>query len=141
MHRDENRAVSLVIRNLAVSDILMGFYLSIIGIQDIRYRDEYHSNSYDWVASWYCVGVGILAMISSEVSLMILTFISIERFLLIAGPFGGRKQLTTENVSLCLFIIWVIGVSIAIIPGECAYLCKCVNFANFSLFPLLLLNL
>lgn len=115
--RDENRAVSMVIRNLAVSDMLMGLYLSIIGIQDYRYREQYQYNSMEWVASWGCTFIGIIAMISSEVSLLILTFISIERFLLIAGPFGGRRRLTTQNVFLCLFTIWLIGISIAVIPG------------------------
>lgn len=119
--RDENHAVSMVIRNLAVSDMLMGFYLSIITIQDYRFRDEYHLNSFEWIASWSCTFAGTLAMISSEVSLFILTFISIERFLLIAGPFGGRKRLTTYNVFFCLFIIWLIGVSIAIIPGKYSF--------------------
>lgn len=117
-YRDENRAVSLVIRNLAVSDLLMGFYLIIIGIQDARYRDEYRSNALEWIVSWHCVFSGVLAMISCEVSLLILTFISIERFLLITGSFGGRKPLTTQNVLLCLFVIWMAGIALAIIPGE-----------------------
>lgn len=115
-HRDENCAVSMVIRNLAVSDMLMGLYLSIISVQDYRYREQYHYNALEWVKSWSCTLVGVMAMVSSEVSLLILTFISIERFLLIAGPFGGRRRLTTHNVFLCLFIIWLIGISIAIIP-------------------------
>lgn len=116
--RDENHAVSMVIRNLAVSDMLMGFYLGIIGIQDFRFRDQYHLNSFEWIGSWSCTIIGTMAMISSEVSLLILTFISIERFLLIAGPFGGRKRLTSHNVLLCLFIIWLIGITIAIVPGK-----------------------
>lgn len=119
--RDENHAVSMVIRNLAVSDILMGVYLSIIGIQDWKFREEYHSHSFEWIASWHCTFTGVLAMISSEVSLLILTFISVERFLLIAGPFGGRRRLTSHNVFLCLFIIWLIGIAIAIIPGIVAF--------------------
>lgn len=115
--RDENRAVSMVIRNLAVSDMLMGLYLSIIGIQDYRFRQQYGKVAYEWAASWTCIGVGVLAMVSSEVSLLILTFISIERFLLIADPFGGHRRLTTQNVLLCLFTIWLIGITIAIVPG------------------------
>lgn len=131
--RDENHAVSLVIRNLAVSDMLMGVYLIIIGIQDVRYRDEYHINSLDWVASWGCTFIGIMAMVSSEVSLLILTFISVERFLLIAGPFGGRRRLTSHNVFLCLFTIWLVGISIAVIPGKkkirfVFYLYECRRF-------------
>lgn len=117
-HRDESRAVSMVIRNLAVADMMMGFYLSVIGVQDYRFRANYHVSSFAWMASWQCIGAGMLAMISSEVSLLILTFISVERFLLIADPFGGHRRLTTHNVLLFLFSIWLTGTAIAIWPGE-----------------------
>lgn len=115
--RDENRALSIVIRNLAVSDMLMGFYLSFIAIQDHRFREQYHFKSMEWVNSWSCIVIGMLAITSSEVSLLILTFISIERFLLIAGPFNSRRRLNTNNIQLCLFAIWLSGGTIALFPG------------------------
>lgn len=115
--RDENRAVSMVVRNLAVSDFLMGLYLSIIAVQDYRYRQRYQYFSMQWISSGHCIALGVLAMISSEVSLLILTFISVERFLLIADPFGGHRRLTTQNVCLCMLTIWLIGITIAVIPG------------------------
>ena len=117
-YRDENRAVSLVIKNLAFADIIMGLYMMIIGIQDIQMRDFYFEYHLEWIKSWCCVFAGVLAMISSEVSILILTFMSIERFLLISDPFGGHRKLNLKNVSTCLFIIWMIGISIAIIPGK-----------------------
>lgn len=116
--RDENRALSIVIRNLAVSDMLMGLYLSFIAIQDHRFREQYHFKSMEWVTSWSCIVIGILAVTSSEVSLLILTFISIERFLLIAGPFSSRRRLNTTNIQLCLFAIWLSGGTIALFPGN-----------------------
>lgn len=42
IYRDENMAVTMVIRNLALADMLMGFYLVTIGIQDYRYRNKYY---------------------------------------------------------------------------------------------------
>lgn len=42
IYRDENIAVTMVIRNLALADMLMGFYLITIGAQDYRYRNEYY---------------------------------------------------------------------------------------------------
>lgn len=136
--RDENRALSIVIRNLAVSDMLMGFYLSFIAIQDHRFREQYHFKSMDWVTSWSCIVIGMLAVTSSEVSLLILTFISIERFLLIAGPFNSRRRLNTNNIQLCLFAIWLSGGTIALFPGmkynfKCehafAYVVMCFYFS------------
>lgn len=112
---DENRSVSMVIRNLAVSDLIMGLYLIIISIQDVRYRESYHTVSAEWVKSWGCAVAGILSMVSSEVSILILTFMSIERFLLISDPFGHHR-LNTKNVMMSLYIIWLVGLSIAIFP-------------------------
>lgn len=114
-NRDENRNVSIVIRNLAFSDMIIGIYLAFIGYMDILYRDTYHENSGDWVKSWQCIFLGILAMTSSEVSIFILTFMSIERFLLISDPFGHHK-IDTRNVILSLCIIWMLGLFIAIFP-------------------------
>lgn len=110
-YRDENRAVSIVIRNLAMADILMGVYLSIIGVQDYRFREKYHEHASDWVASSVCAAAGVLAMISSEVSLMILAFMSVERFMLIAG----QKRL---NTSIFLLAIWLSGSTLAFLPCE-----------------------
>lgn len=94
-----------------MADILMGLYLSIIGIQDYRFREQYHEYVSDWVASSLCAGAGVLAMISSEVSLMILAFMSVERFMLIAG----QKRL---NPSIFLLAIWLSGIAIALLPCE-----------------------
>lgn len=113
--RDENRSVSIVIRNLAVSDLIMSFYLAIISLQDLRYRGHYHELASHWVQSWGCVLAGILSMVSSEVTILILAFMSVERFLLISNPFGHHR-LNTKNVMMILYCIWMVGFSIAILP-------------------------
>lgn len=114
--KDENRNVSIVIRNLAFADLMMGIYLFIVGIQDHRFRSKYFEFVHEWIGSGMCISIGVLAMISSEVSMLIMTFISIERFLLIAGPFGGYQKMDKNNVYTLLMGIWMIGISIAIIP-------------------------
>lgn len=114
--KDENRSVSMVIRNLAVSDLFMSVYLGIISIVDYQHRENYHQVASSWTQSWGCSVAGILSMISSEVTILILTFMSIERFLLISDPFGHHR-LNTKNVLMSLYIIWLIGVSIAILPA------------------------
>ncbi|XP_061389196.1 relaxin receptor 2 [Musca vetustissima] len=116
IYRDENKAVTMVIRNLALADILMGFYLLIIGMQDHRYRNVYHRVALDWISSWHCAAVGALAVSSSEVSMLILAFMSLERFLLIADPFRGHHHISVKNIFFALLSIWVMGVGIAVAP-------------------------
>lgn len=113
--RDENRSVSLVIRNLALSDCLMGIYLGTIGLKDFISRDNYLQVSGEWVSGWTCTFMGALAVVSAEVSLLILAFMSIERFLLISDPFG-HNRLHIKNVVMSLYIIWLFGIFIAIYP-------------------------
>lgn len=116
---DDNRAVSLVIMNLAIADMLMGVYLLVIGLQDIRYRNEYQTVALDWIGSWKCTAIGMIAMVSCEVSLLILTFMSIERFLLIADPFRkARPRIHAEKVMQVMMLIWVMGVTLSVVPGE-----------------------
>ncbi|KAL9872967.1 leucine-rich repeat-containing G protein-coupled receptor 3 isoform 4-T4 [Glossina fuscipes fuscipes] len=115
-YRDENVAVAMVIRNLAFADLLMGFYLLTIGILDYSYRDEYHRVALDWITSWQCVAVGILAVSSSEVSLLILAFMSLERFLLIADPFRSHHRISSKTILITLIIIWIMGIVLAVAP-------------------------
>lgn len=96
----------------------MGGYLLIISMEDFRYRERYQESAHEWVGSWKCILAGVLAMISSEVSMLILAFMSVERFLLISNPFGQRN-INKKNVAVCLFTIWLIGIMLAITPGEC----------------------
>lgn len=96
----------------------MGLYLLIIGIQDFRFRNVYRQNAISWMNSWECTIAGVLAMVSSEVSMLILAFMSIERFLLIADPFGGHRRLNIQNVLMSLYIIWVTGLALALFPCE-----------------------
>jgi leucine-rich repeat-containing G protein-coupled receptor 8 len=112
---DENQSVSIVIRSLAFSDLLMGVYLLLIGLTDARFRSVYHENSGAWIKSWECATLGMFAVFSSEVSIFILSFMSIERFLLISNPFGHHK-ISTKSIVLSLFIIWMLGAAIAILP-------------------------
>ncbi|XP_055849646.1 relaxin receptor 1 isoform X2 [Episyrphus balteatus] len=117
IYRDENRGVTMVIRNLALSDILMGFYLFCIAIQDYRFRNQYHKLARDWISSWKCAAIGVLAVTSSEVSMLILAFMSLERFLLIAHPFRAHHRLNPKNIFISLLLIWLIGAGVAIAPA------------------------
>lgn len=115
---DENRAVRLVIVNLAAADWLMGVYLSVIGVQDYRYRSGYQVAALDWTSSWQCTGAGMLAMVSCEVSLLIMAFMSVERFLLIADPFRqARPRMDSAKVVQVLLTIWLLGLLVAIVPA------------------------
>lgn len=115
--RDENKNVSTVIRNLAIADLFMGIYLLVLSVQDVRYRGVYHKVANKWVGSWSCVASGMVAMVSSEVSLLILAFMSMDRFLVIADPCGGQSRVTCRRMAAPLAFIWLLGTVISIFPA------------------------
>ncbi|XP_025191279.1 relaxin receptor 2-like [Melanaphis sacchari] len=114
--KDENKAINFVIRNLTVADLFMVIYLMFIGYHDQIYRNEYHLYAHKWESSNLCTMVGIMAVISSEVSMLILVFLSLDRFLLIAVPFSGYQVLKMKTAVYCMISIWVVGISISIAP-------------------------
>ncbi|OAD62199.1 Relaxin receptor 1 [Eufriesea mexicana] len=114
--KDENRVLTIIIRNLAVSDMLMGIYLFIIAVTDMIFRDNYNQVASSWMSSWFCTFVGALAMISLEVSVLILSFMSLERYMLIAAPLKGHRTMTPQTASASVIIIWIVGFTLALVP-------------------------
>uniref|UniRef100_A0A8C8IXR4 G-protein coupled receptors family 1 profile domain-containing protein n=1 Tax=Oncorhynchus tshawytscha TaxID=74940 RepID=A0A8C8IXR4_ONCTS len=111
----ENQHHTMAIISLCCADCLMGVYLFFIGAFDIKYCGEYNRHAQLWMESMQCQLIGSLAMLSTEVSVMLLTYMTMEKYLCIVFPFhnyrAGRKQ------TLCyLIFIWVLGFIIAVIP-------------------------
>ncbi|KPP71541.1 hypothetical protein Z043_109535, partial [Scleropages formosus] len=121
----ENRHHTMAIKSLCCADCLMGIYLFFIGAFDIKYCGEYNRHAQLWMESLQCQLIGSLAMLSTEVSVMLLTYMTVEKYLCIVFPFhnyrAGRKQTLVTLIS-----IWVLGFVIAIIP-----FCDKQTFGNY----------
>ncbi|XP_035707422.1 relaxin receptor 2 [Folsomia candida] len=111
------RILDVFINNLAGADLLMGIYLVILAVKDIQYRNSYNDHAYEWSTSFVCTGMGIIAMISCEVSLLILTFMSVERYLVISDPFSYHKKLSLNLSRISMIIIWFFVALLAIAPA------------------------
>ncbi|XP_067903309.1 relaxin receptor 1 isoform X2 [Heterodontus francisci] len=111
----ENRLHTLSIKSLCCADCLMGIYLFFIGAFDMKYLGEYNRHAQQWMESMRCQLIGALAMLSTEVSVMLLTYMTLEKYMCIVFPFthyrpGKRQTLST------LISIWIAGFIIAVIP-------------------------
>ncbi|GLH05821.1 Toll-like receptor Tollo [Gryllus bimaculatus] len=115
--RDDSPALSAVVRNLAAADLLMGAYLCAVGACDRELRGRYAAHALRWMASWRCTAAGAAAMLSSEVSVLVLLFLSLERFLLIAVPFGAPGGLSPRVARRVLAAIWALGLLLAALPA------------------------
>ena len=113
--KEDNKVQSVLLTNLAISDLLMGIYLLIIAIKDVQWQGEYFLHDFKWRSGIPCALTGVLSMISSEVSVLMLTVLTTDRLICVVFPFKVRKM----NGSVACAVVggvWVLGTMLAVIP-------------------------
>uniref|UniRef100_A0A669C7W3 Relaxin family peptide receptor 1 n=1 Tax=Oreochromis niloticus TaxID=8128 RepID=A0A669C7W3_ORENI len=133
--RSENKLHAMCIISLCCADGLMGIYLFMIGAYDLKFRGEYNRHAQAWMDSSQCQVIGSLAMLSTEVSVLLLTYLTLEKYICIVYPFqyltpGWRRTVTI------LLGIWVFGFIIAFLPLVCKGLFRNFYGTNGVCFPL-----
>ncbi|KAJ7326855.1 hypothetical protein JRQ81_016614 [Phrynocephalus forsythii] len=113
--RSENKLHAFSIMSLCCADCLMGIYLFVIGAFDLKYRGEYNKHAQLWMDSIQCQLVGSLAILSTEVSVLLLTYLTLEKYICIVYPFRFLKPGKYRTFSI-LVLIWTIGFVVAFIP-------------------------
>lgn len=103
----------------------MGIYLFVIGAFDLKYSGEYNKHAQGWMGSLQCQLVGSLAMLSSEVSLLLLTYMTLEKYFCIVFPFSHHRAGKKQTISV-LVAIWLLGFSLSVLP-----LCCKESFGNY----------
>lgn len=93
----------------------MGVYLFFLGVFDVKFRGEYNQNALLWMESQECRTIGFLAMLSSEVSVLLLTYLTLEKFLVIVFPFSHLRPGKLQT-GVVLVSIWLLGLIIAGVP-------------------------
>ncbi|XP_037835012.1 relaxin receptor 2a isoform X2 [Kryptolebias marmoratus] len=94
---------------------LMGVYLFFVGVYDVKFRGQYNQNALIWMESVECRTIGFLAMLSSEVSVLLLTYLTLEKFLVIVFPFSNLRPGKLQT-GVMLASLWLLGFIIAAVP-------------------------
>ncbi|AWO99933.1 putative relaxin receptor 2 [Scophthalmus maximus] len=113
--RAENNLHAACIKVLCCADCLMGVYLFFVGVFDVKFRGQYNRNALLWMESVECRTIGFLAMLSSEVSVLLLTYLTLEKFLVIVFPFSNLRPSKLQT-GVVLASIWLLGFIIAAVP-------------------------
>uniref|UniRef100_A0A8D0HCN2 Relaxin family peptide receptor 2 n=1 Tax=Sphenodon punctatus TaxID=8508 RepID=A0A8D0HCN2_SPHPU len=113
--RAENKTHAMSIKILCCADCLMGVYLFFIGVFDVKYHGQYKKYAVLWMESLPCRFMGFLAMLSTEVSVLLLTYLTLEKYFAIVFPFRNIRPGKNQTIIILIFI-WFIGFVIAIIP-------------------------
>ncbi|XP_006892846.1 PREDICTED: relaxin receptor 1 [Elephantulus edwardii] len=133
--RSENKLYAMSIISLCCADCLMGVYLFVIGAFDLKFRGEYNKHAQLWMESIHCQLVGSLAILSSEVSVLLLTFLSLEKYISIVYPFKCLRPRKHRTV-MFLILIWTTGFIVAFIPLSNKEFFKNYYGTNGVCFPL-----
>ncbi|KAL8568764.1 hypothetical protein ACOMHN_054551 [Nucella lapillus] len=106
---------SVFVANLTIADFLMGVYITIIGAADEQFRGRYLYNDDIWKHSVTCKVAGFLSLLSSEVSALIIWFITLDRFIVLHFPFSTVRFNRTSAAVACL-LTWLAGWCLAVLP-------------------------
>ena len=112
---ENNKVHSFLLTNLAMSDLLMGIYLLIIASKDVQWQGEYFLHDFKWRSGPSCAVTGVLSMVSSEVSVLMLTVITTDRLICVVFPFKVRRM--SRSVA-CAVVggVWVLGAMLSVFP-------------------------
>ncbi|XP_059949710.1 relaxin receptor 1 isoform X1 [Mesoplodon densirostris] len=133
--RSENKLHAMSIISLCCADCLMGIYLFVIGAFDLKFRGEYNKHAQLWMESIHCQLLGSLAILSTEVSVLLLTFLTVEKYICIVYPFRCLRPGKCRTITV-LILIWIIGFIVAFIPLSNKGFFKNYYGTNGVCFPL-----
>ena len=117
--RSGNKIQSFLLSNLAVSDMLMGIYMIIIGCANVHFGKYFPINAERWRSGVTCKVAGTLAITSSEASVFFVTFISIDRFIAIKFTFHklGMKSIRVVAIAVWTFSL-TLGLTASLLAGR-----------------------
>ena len=113
---NKRKVNSILLRNLAASDLLMGIYMLFIACADIYFGDNFPMVSDEWRTGVTCKILGAISIVSSEASVFFVTVISIDRFIAIKFPYSARK-LGKYSVKVVGTMVWTISLVLGITPS------------------------
>ena len=100
-----------LVLNLALSDLLMGIYLTAMAFELKRKTtpgDEFYYSNPE-----ICNGLAIINTVSSQVSITILFIISVYRLVSVTKPFRSHRF---KSVILLIIVTWTVWLVVAVLP-------------------------
>ena len=111
-----NKVNSMLLGNLAASDLLMGIYMLIIASFDMHFGKHFPMQSETWRSGRACRIAGSLSITASEASVFFVMLISIDRFICIRFPYSD-KRIGKKSAAIIATIIWLTSFALGIVPS------------------------
>ena len=111
-----NKVNSMLLSNLAASDLLMGIYMLIIASFDMHFGEHFPMQSETWRSGVTCRIAGSLSISASEASVFFVMLISIDRFICIRFPYSD-KRIGKKSAAIIATMIWLASFALGIVPS------------------------
>ena len=106
---------SVFVSSLSLADCFMGIYLACVGVADQVYRGSYYLYENTWVSSVWCSVTGVMSLLSSEVSTIIISCITLDRFIALRFPFSTLRFSRQSALVACV-LSWLVGAVLSLVP-------------------------
>ena len=116
---DKNKVQTFLLRNLAMSDLLMGFYMLLIASADIYFGQYFPMQAEAWRSGITCRIAGAISIVSSQASVFFVTLISIDRFVSIKYH-KSRRKLGQKSSAVVAGMLWIMALLLGIVPSSLA---------------------
>ena len=113
---EQKKVQTLLLGHLAMSDLIMGIYMLIVASADIHYGEFFAMHAETWRTSNTCKLAGALCITSSEASVLIVTLISMDRFIGIKYPYSTHK-LGIKSTWITVSCMWIFALTVGIVPS------------------------
>ena len=116
---DKNKVQTFLLRNLAMSDLIMGVYMLLIASADIYFGKYFPMHAETWRSGITCRIAGTMSILSSEASVFFVTLISIDRFVSIKYH-NYRYKLRQRSSTVVAGVLWIVALALGIAPSSLA---------------------
>lgn len=107
----------MLLFNLAIADLLMSIYLVGLAIKCITFSGSYCYYDETWRYSANCRALGVIVIVSSEMSVIVMVIMAAFRFATIYRPLLTHQSKKTEKIiRASLLFGWIVSVLYGVIP-------------------------
>ena len=116
-HSNQKNVLSLLLMNLALSDFIRGLGLIVVASVDVLFRGEYIQQDNDWRSSAVCKLVGLTSTLSSQMSVLVLMCIAMERLDSIMAQYISKSpRFEFRRMKIACGIFWVVWLLVSVLP-------------------------
>ena len=105
-----------LLQNLSFADLCLAFYLFLLVCASGHTSGHYYNYVKKWQYGGGCAVAGFLAIFSSQLSMLVLVWITIERYFAIVYAMRFNLRLSFRKAKVGMIISWVVALVIALLP-------------------------